>query len=218
MTRVQIRLTIVLLLGVLVATLTLANAVNSKPPEKNKLDNVSSSTGPQYDANGDLKRPTDFRTWVFVGSNIGLQYRPDLPDTTQREQDRHKGTNIGDFHNIYIRPESYEAYLKTGKFPEMTMLVMDVYEAKQKDQKGVVATGFFPGDQRGVEVAVKNSNRPDGKKTDWAYYVFDAPSTSTAEVKKDSECYDCHRKHASVDNVWVQFYPILRDLPPNMAP
>lgn len=165
---------------------------------------------PQYDEKGDLKRPGDFRTWVFVGSNIGLRYHKDTPDVKPREQDRPKTDKPGEFHNVYIRPEAYEHYQKTGKFPDLTVLVMDVYEAKERDAKGIVSAGFFPGAQRRIEVAVKNSKRPDGSKTDWAYYDFDAPTKATAAAFRDAACYDCHLKHADTDNVWVQFYPALR--------
>jgi hypothetical protein len=168
------------------------------------------SPDPLYDAKGDLKRPADFRTWVFVGANIGLQYHKDLPVTTQRETDRRKGTDPGEFHNVYIRPEAYEHYQKTGQFPDLTVLIMDVYEAKERDAKGVVSKGLFPGSQRRFEVAVKNGKRPDGSKTDWAYYAFDPPTKETASAFPDAACYDCHKKHADADNVWVQFYPTLR--------
>ncbi|HJZ59226.1 MAG TPA: cytochrome P460 family protein [Gemmataceae bacterium] len=168
------------------------------------------SADPQYDAKGDLKRPADFRTWVFVGANIGLRYHKDLPDTTPREQDLGRKAEPGEFHNVYIRPEAYEHYLKTGKFPDLTVLVMEVFEAKERDAKGIVSKGFFPGAHRRVEVAVKNGKRPDGSKTDWAYYDFDTPQKATASAFRDATCYDCHLKHADVDNVWVQFYPTLR--------
>lgn len=168
------------------------------------------SPEPQYDEKGALKRPIDFQRWVFVGSNIGLKYKRNHPEATHRAQDRQKAAKVGEFHNIYIRPESYEQYLKTGRFPEMTVLVMDVYEAKDRDQKDIVSGGFFPGRQLRIEVAVKNSKRPDGSNTDWAYYEFDPVTTATARAFPDRACYDCHRKHASVDNVWTQFYPVLR--------
>ena len=170
------------------------------------------STDPQYDEKGDLKRPADFRTWVFVGANIGLAYHSNLPDTTPRKQDQvKKKAGPGEFHNVYIQPEAYEHYLKTGKFPDRTMLVMDVYEAKERDAKGIVSQGLFPGAQRRFEVAVKNSKRPDGSKTDWAYYACDKPEKTTASAFRDAACHDCHLKHADVDNVWVQFYAVLRD-------
>jgi quercetin dioxygenase-like cupin family protein/ketosteroid isomerase-like protein len=170
------------------------------------------TTAPEYDDKGNLKRPTDFRTWVFVGSNIGLQYSNDLAGMTPREKKRHQGANIGDFHNIYINPEAYDHYVKTGKFPEKTVLVMDRYEAKDREPKNIVKGGYYPGQQLGIEVAVKNSNRPDGMKTDWAYYDFSGPAMpATAKAFKDPDCYQCHRDNAADDKVWVQFYPILRD-------
>src|SRR5262245_37854742 len=86
-------------------------------------------TGPQYNDKGELLRPTDYRTWVFVGSNIGLQYKKDAPAKAPKEKDQYKATPIGNFHNVYINPEAYEHYVKTGKFPDRTVLVMDVYEA-----------------------------------------------------------------------------------------
>jgi hypothetical protein len=164
-----------------------------------------SAAGPQYSDKGELQRPTDFRTWVFVGSNIGLGYKKKAP----KEKERHPAAGIGDFHNVYINPEAYEHYVKTGKFPDRTMLVMDVYESKERDPQDIVAKGYFPGNQLQIEVAVKNSMRPDSSKTDWAYYVFPA-NQSTAKAFPDGACYQCHRKHADDDNVWTQFYPTLR--------
>jgi hypothetical protein len=168
------------------------------------------STAPEYDEKGDLKRPTDFRTWVFVGADLGLRYHKEVSDAKTREQDLPKNEKPGEFHNVYIRPESYEHYLTTGKFPDLTVLVMEVFETKERDAKGIVSGGLFPGAQRRVEVAVKKSKRPDGSKTDWAYYDFDKPTKVTASAFRDAACYDCHLKHADADNVWVQFYPTLR--------
>ncbi|MBV9122496.1 MAG: cytochrome P460 family protein [Planctomycetes bacterium] len=166
---------------------------------------------PEYDGSGNLKLPTDFRTWVFVGSNLGLQYRKDVAETTPREQNRQKGSPIGFFHNVYINPEAYDQYSQTGKFPDQTVLVMDVYQAKEREPQGIVSGGYFPGEQQAIEVAVKNSHRPDGSKTDWAYYAFPNPTKpAPAKAFPDADCYQCHRQHASDDNVWVQFYPTLR--------
>jgi hypothetical protein len=162
---------------------------------------------PRYNEKGELKRPSDYRSWVFVGSNIGLQYRKDVSERSQPKKEG--GKERGDFHNVYINAEAYEHYARTGEFPDPTMLVMDVYEAKEKEPKDIVSKGFFPGKQLQIEIAVKNSMRPDGSKTDWAYYAIPA-SQSTAKAFPDSACYQCHLKHAEDDNVWVQFYPSLR--------
>jgi hypothetical protein len=71
-----------------------------------------------------------------------------------------------------------------------------------------------------TQVAVKNLHRPDGKATPWAYSTLMNPfdpspvMAPSAPAHEDAECYDCHKAHASKDNVWVQFYPTLRKLLP----
>jgi hypothetical protein len=170
---------------------------------------------PQYTKDGELVRPTGYKTWTFVGADVGLTYAAETSANTPRERDRHKATDIGSFHNIYISTEAYDHYLKTGKFPDKTVLVMDVYEAKRREPQGIVNGGYFEADPIGFEVAVKNLNRPDGSKTPWAYYIFQdsgGPLMPTAKAQPDSSCYDCHKAHADDDNVWVQFYPTLRPI------
>jgi hypothetical protein len=164
------------------------------------------ATAPQYNDKGELLKPTDYQSWVFVGSNLGLQYGKEVVEK-DREKER-ANSNPGTFHNVYINPEAYQAYVKTGKFPDGTILMMEVYEAVERGPQKVVTKGFYPGKFRSVEAAVKNSKRPDGSKTDWAYYDFGAKRTS-AGAFPDNACYQCHRQHASDDNVWVQFYPVL---------
>ncbi|MFO0966441.1 MAG: cytochrome P460 family protein [Gemmataceae bacterium] len=166
-------------------------------------------TDPRY-REKELIRPDGYRTWVFVGANIGLRYSKEDKSTTERESDRHKDSEIGDFHNVYINPKAYDQFKKNGTFPDGTVLVMDVYESKDREPKGIVEKGFFPGKQKEIEVAVKDSKRPDGAKEDWAYYIF-PPDKKTAMAMPKVACYECHLKHGKTDNVWVQFYPTLRD-------
>ena len=41
----------------------------------------------------------------------------------------------------------------------------------------------------------------------------DSPATTAKPFAKD-RCWKCHNEHAAVDNVFVQFYPVLRDAAP----
>lgn len=169
---------------------------------------------PRYAPNGSLLVPVGFETWVFVGSNLGMVYKPDLAATTALETSR---ADHRRFHNVYIHPEAYGQFLATRRFPELTVLVMELFAAADKEPKGILAGGVFNGERVGVEVAVKNSFRPDGQTTPWAYYDFTDPADSSkvlpsARAFPDRSCEHCHRQHASMDNVWVQFYPILRKL------
>ena len=168
---------------------------------------------PEYEADGRLKVPVGFERWIFVGSNLGLGYDPNLPAMTATEAVREQK---GKFHNIYISPSAYDAFLNSGTFPDPTILVMEHYEAKDREPTGILSKGVFNGARSGLEVAVKNSKRPDGSNTPWAYYVFTDPDDPSkvqpaANAFPDAACFQCHAEHASTDNVWVQFYPVLRD-------
>lgn len=197
-----------LLLGAGIPALSLLAA----DPQPAGTSEPASPVVPEYQGT-DLKLPRDYRRWVFVGSNLGLRYGKNLRHTTPRESDRVRDDEVGSFHNVYINPEAYAEYLASGTFPVPTILVMEVYEAHQRDAGSVLTHGHFPGALERVEVAVKNDHRPDGSKTEWAYYDFGLASKPAAAFE-DAVCYKCHQQHASDDNVWVQFYPILRDKKP----
>jgi Cytochrome P460 len=168
---------------------------------------------PRYAPSGDLLLPNGFETWVFVGSNLGLSYTPEAAAAAAAPPPR---AGRQQFHNVAINKAAYDFFLANGRFPDGTVLVMQVFEAADKEPKGVLAGGMFNGRRVGLEVAVKNASRPDGKTTPWAYYNFTDPSDrskvlASAAAFPDEACANCHQRHASVDNVWVQFYPALRD-------
>jgi Cytochrome P460 len=171
--------------------------------------------GPTYTKGGKLIRPDDYATWVFVGAELGIQYGPEIY-AHPKEQAPRPGADVGDFHNIYINPEAYAHYVRTGEFPNRTVLVLDAYKAAHKEPRRIVRQGHYEAEHLRIEVAVKDRARPDGSPTVWAYYSFpkggDRPETfaTAASPHRDGECYQCHLHHADVDNVWVQFYPILR--------
>jgi hypothetical protein len=167
---------------------------------------------PRYAAGGDLLVPNGFDTWVFVGSNLGLSYTPDAAAAAAPPQRPPRQF----FHNVSINKAAYDHFSAYGRFPEKTVLVMQVFEAADKEPRNVLASGVFNGRRVGLEVAVKNRSRPDGKTTPWAYYNFTDPSDrskvlASATAFPDEDCANCHQRHASIDNVWVQFYPTLRD-------
>jgi hypothetical protein len=176
--------------------------------------NSQLATVPQYTANGELLAPVGYEAWVFVGSNLGLAYRQGLPLMTTREATR---ADQPRFHNVYINREAYAHFITSGTFPDPTILVMEIFAAADREPAGVVASGVYNGERLGLEVAVKNSARPDGRTTPWAYYDLTDPADSSkvrasASAFDDRVCENCHREHASRDNVWVQFYPALRKL------
>jgi hypothetical protein len=157
---------------------------------------------------------------VFVGSNLGLAYKQDLPAMTALEAKR---ADAPEFHNVYINKEAYDRFVATREFPIPTIMVMQKFAAADKEPRGIVSAGVFNGLQIGLEVAVKNLPRPDRSTTAWAYYDFtdtyDKSNTydkskvrASAPAFPDNMCESCHKQNASRDNVWVQFYPTLLKL------
>ncbi len=178
------------------------------------------SSSVHYNKQGELLRPEGYRTWVFVGADLGLDYsqRNDQSLDHPSKKDEYPDQGLP-FHNVYIDRAAYEQFARTGEFPDKTVLVLELFESRRKEPRNVVTRGQYEGNRVALEVAVKDRERPDGSKTPWAYYDFTGgPGPSgravreSARAKPDGSCYECHKKHADVDNVWVQFYPTLREI------
>ena len=67
----------------------------------------------------------------------------------------------------------------------------------------------------GLEVSVKDSSRFEGG---WAYFNFSNGSGSYKEKAEpfpaSAGCVACHKQKAETDNVFTQFYPVLRAAKP----
>ncbi len=206
---------VVALAGLVLAVASLHDSAlrSAEPRAKTTAgEPARSATGPQYNEAGELKRPAGFETWVFVGSNLGLEYGDAaVKEKPAQKEEKSRPGRGANFHNVYVNPEAYAEYVKTGKFPQKTVLVLDIFKAEEREPGKIVSEGLFPGEHTGMAAAVKNNARPDGSQTDWAYYDFGLEG-QTARAFPDKACYDCHLNHADDDNVWVQFYPTLRAL------
>lgn len=180
---------------------------------------------PVYTPDGKMMQlPAGFETWVFVGSNLGLAYKPEMMMVNDaREANRAAEQQF--FHNVYINPEAYAHFAATKEFPDPTILVMEVFLPEERDPRGVLKSGVFNGQRRGIEIAVKDTRRPANHLTPaaaspWAYYIFMNPFVpqpvlqQTALPNDDGSCQACHKVHAGPDNVWVRFYPALRKFLP----
>ncbi len=97
-----------------------------------------------------LVRPAGYREWVFVGSSLGLSYAPDPGQPRGEEM----------YHNVYINPAAYREYSKTGKFPEGTVMVLEMISAEVKKEPGL--QGSYEKDFMSLEASVKDSSRFEG--------------------------------------------------------
>jgi Cytochrome P460 len=150
------------------------------------------SAVPEFTSDGQMKLPEHYREWVYLTTGFDMSYSPG------QAPDHHM------FDNVFVNPEAYNAFMKTGTWPDKTMLVLEVRGAEGRgsiNQKG----NYQGSGVMGLEVHVKDEARWPGK---WAFYGFDGGKTAKM-TPTTANCYSCHSEHGAVDTTFVQFYPTL---------
>lgn len=156
---------------------------------------AASSSAPRYAANGDLMPPANYRKWIYLTSGIDMSYAPKTAEMADRSM----------FDNVFVNPESYRSFLRTGTWPDKTMLVLEVREAVSKGS--INQRGHYQGAAiMGFEVHVKDDAHFPGR---WAFFDFDSPTANGTLIPQGAPCYSCHTAHGAVDTTFVQFYPTL---------
>jgi hypothetical protein len=127
--------------------------------------------------------------------------------------------NFPEYHHVYVEQKNLDAYLKTGAFPEGTVIVKELTrvlnptfpDGSRSEPSG---RGYFNGEFNGMDVTVKDSKR-FAATNGWGFFNFGHHPLPYAESAKEAsvaECAGCHMAYvAKTDMTWVQFYPILRD-------
>jgi hypothetical protein len=153
----------------------------------------TSKSGARYTRDGALQLPANYRQWVYLSSGFDMSYDP------AAAADHHA------FDNVFVNPEAWRAFLATGRWPDQTMLVLEVRGAEGKSS--INQRGNFQGTAvRGLEVHVKDPARFAGG---WAFFGFPGGATTAKVIPATENCYSCHRDHGAVDTTFVQFYPTL---------
>ena len=173
---------------------------------------------PVYDSVGRVQLPTGYRAWVFVGAPLtpeGLnngKYNCSEPTGCTR-------SNLPEYHHVYIEKKNVDAYLKTGDFPEGTVIVKEltrVLNPSNPDGSRTEASGrgYFNGEYNGIDMSVKDSKR-FAATNGWGFFTFGhhpLPYNKTAAEQPAEVCAGCHIANvAKTDMTWIQFYPQLRD-------
>src|SRR5882762_3177100 len=97
---------------------------------------------PRFLDNNEIALPENYREWIFVSSGLGMSYGP----LEQAHSDNPR------FDNVFVKPEAYRSFLKTGKWPNGTMFVMEVRRAKTNES--INNAGNFQADLLGIEAEV----------------------------------------------------------------
>lgn len=153
----------------------------------------------RFEGTDTLLRPRGYREWVFLGSSTGLNYSPNPARSSADAQT--------DIKHVYINPDSYRAFVATGKFPEGTVMILEIAQSAQKNEAGL--QGSYAEKFIALEASVKDSKRFPGG---WGYFGFtddDGKPIEKARPFPEPSCLACHQKKAATDRVFTQFYPVL---------
>jgi hypothetical protein len=155
---------------------------------------LAAAGGPRYTADGQLQRPDDYREWIYLSSGLGMTYGPAADGGPPR------------FDNVFVSPDAYRAFLKTGAWPDGTMFALEVRHAATEGS--INKGGHFQEGVASLEIHLKDEAR--FPTTRWAFFAFGKPEQTSAKAfPPKSRCQECHAKHGAVDQTFVQFYPTL---------
>jgi hypothetical protein len=151
-----------------------------------------------FDGSGELLRPKSYRKWVYVGT----------PLTPNDMNDGHAA--FPEFHSVYVDPESFEHFEKTGTFRDGAVVIKELISVGTK--RATSGRGYFMGDFTGLEVAIKDKARFKDEPGNWAYFSFghEYPLAERAAAQPEANCSVCHGANADTDYVFTQYYPVLR--------
>ena len=157
----------------------------------------------EFTADGKLKQPAGYREWIYVGT-------PLTPNDLNGGE-----APFPEFHVVYIDPESFAHYQKTGKFRDGTVMIKELISVG--DHEASSGKGYFMKDFRGLEAAIKDSKRFKDEPGHWAYFSFGHKLPLKKETAKNgvAACNECHQTNAGQDFVFTQYYPVLRAAAPN---
>jgi hypothetical protein len=151
------------------------------------------------DVNGDIHVPDGYRTsYEFLGTWAVA--------ATQ-------GQGARELHTVYVSRGMTSAYRNTGRFPEGTVLVKEVFVA----DTAPMTTGTVSHAQilKGWFVMIRDTtgrysgNKLWGDGWGWSWFDADNPSRTTSTDYK-GDCLGCHIPAKSSEWIYVRGYPSLR--------
>lgn len=137
--------------------------------------------------------PADYREWIYLTSGLDMTYN--APGAVGLTSEHHSV-----FDNVFVNPDSYRAFVKTGTWPDNTTFVLEnrIGESDVSINKGGKTQGEAV---TGLEIHAKIHG-------EWSFYVRGKDGNERL-IPKPASCYTCHEEHAAVDTTFTQFYPTL---------
>ena len=136
-----------------------------------------------------VEYPAGFRQWAHVKSMVIYSDKHPLFGA------------FGGFHSVYVNPKGLPAMTKGGSFPDGSVLVFDLLEARE--QNGA----YVESDRKLTAVMAKDRVRykPTGG---WGFEAFKGDSRTERTVTDAAgQCFGCHQQQKANDFVFSGFRP-----------
>jgi hypothetical protein len=150
---------------------------------------------PRFTGDDQLMRPDNYREWIYLSSGLGMTYGP-AGSVAAPSSER--------FDNVFVTPQAYHAFLRTGSWPDKTMFALEIRYSASKGS--INSGGHYQEGSAGLEIHLKDAGR---FPTKWAFFEFGGSQQTAKPFPASSSCQTCHAKNGAVDETFVQFYPTL---------
>ncbi|WP_206362044.1 cytochrome P460 family protein [Sphingomonas montana] len=153
-----------------------------------------------FNEQGQAALPKGYRNWVHAYTSWEAITTTILDGTV---------TKTPELHSVYVEPNSYRVFMRTGKWPEGSLMVKEfsTTNTDPKDCSGPPAftcklgasTVIFPRERTGIGVMLKDNARYPGEPGGWAYFSFGhqaPPYQKVSPARGRAQCAQCH-----IDNV-----------------
>src|SRR5262249_3037063 len=141
---------------------------------------------PSFNASGELARPADYREWIYLTTGLDMFYGP-VASAMRRD-----GGSV--FSNVYVTPAADRDFMRSGKWPEKTMFILEARRAETA--ASIDNVGKSQGPLLAIESAVKDTARfgKNEGSNGWGYFAFDGPGglkDSASALPTSAACYSC---------------------------
>ena len=153
-----------------------------------------------FNDQGQAALPKGYRHWVHTYTSWEAITTTILDGTV---------TKTPEFHSVYVEPNTYRTFMKTGKWPEGSLMIKEfsTTNTDPKDCSGPPAytcklgtsTVIFAHERTGIGMMLKDSKRFPKEPGGWAYFSFGhqpPPYQAFSPARAHAQCAQCH-----IDNV-----------------
>jgi len=149
-----------------------------------------------FNDQGQAAFPKGYRSWVHAYTSWEAITTTILDGTV---------TKTPELHSVYIEPNTYRIFMKTGKWPEGSLMVKE-FSTTSVDPKNCsgppaytcklgTSTIIFPHGQTGIGVMLKDTKRFPKEPGGWAFFSYGhqaPPYQPFSPPRSHAQCAQCH--------------------------